>query len=223
MKFLAILIMLAALWLLYRIAYPKRQEAKRGGDAPKKRRIDPSEVVVKSSFVRPSVGQPRTTTATSVKADSQMEKADIFAAANEKRDAAIPPERLDDAFSEEPDPNDLDIEPDENEVGAQTDIEEAEALRQMLGRNAGFAGGLSIEQMDEVVEATRNPTDEKADLLYKIEKTDMFEKLVSGDVVKSQRITAIIERHVRNLYPEDGGDESDGSDPVDFDVAEFLS
>lgn len=222
MKPLAILIMLAALFLLYRIAYPKRQEAKRGGDTPRKREIDIGGVIVKSRFVRPLPGQARTTPATPPKTDFQAEKADIFAAENGKREVAVPPERLNDAFADEPDPDDLDIEPDAMETDSDTD-EEAEELRRALGRDAQRADGLSIEEMTEAIEATRNPTDEKADLLCRIEKTDMFERLVSTDSEKALRITAIIERHIRSLYPEETGEGKDGNDPVDFDVADFLS
>jgi hypothetical protein len=177
-------------------------------EAPRKRQIDPSEVVVKSRFVRPPVGQPQPTPATPSEADFQTEKPDTFAIRNGEPD--LP--------DDEPDPDDLDIEPDENE--RVPDMEEAEELRQTLGRDAEFADGLSIEQMTDAVEATRNPTNEKADLLYKIEKTDMFEQLVAGDAMKATLITAIVDRHVRNLYPEETGD-SEGQ--VYFDVADFLS
>ncbi len=89
----------------------------------------------------------------------------------------------------------------------------------MFGEEAGLACGLSVEQMGEAMEATRNPTDAKAAILYRVEKTDMFEQLVSGDAAKATLITAIVDRHVRNMCPEErGGDE----EQVDFNVDDFL-
>ncbi|MDR1671748.1 MAG: hypothetical protein LBR57_04445 [Alistipes sp.] len=207
MKPFVILIMLTALWLLYRIAYPKREPT--ASEALKKRPIDPSEVVVKSRFVRPSVCQPQPTPATPPKTDSAGENSDTFAARNTETDPT----------DDEPDPSELDIEPDENELPPNTE-EDAEELRRILGEDAGLADGLSIEQMDEGMEATRNPTDDKAAILYRVEKTDMFEKLVAGDVVKAALITAIVDRHVRNMCPEETGDDEE---QVDFDVDDFLS
>ncbi len=143
MKLIVILLMPVVLYLLYRIAVPKRKETQKESDTLPKKPVDISEVVVKSRFVRPGTGQPRTTHTTSLKTDFEEEKPDIFASESGKKEAAIPPERLDDAFTSEPNPEDLDIEPDENEAGAtdkpeaEVDTEEeAEELRQVLGRDA---------------------------------------------------------------------------------------
>lgn len=226
MKIIAIIMMLAALFLLYRIAYPKRQQTKKEGDTPRKKAIDISNVVVKSHFVRPVPAQPQTTHTAPLESDFQTEKPDIFVPGNEKREAVVPPERFDEAFAEEPDPEDLDIEPDENETGVDAEVdydEEAEELRQILGRNAERADGWSIEEMAEVVEAADNPTDGKAAMLYRAEKTDLFEQIVSGDAEKANRIAAIIERHVRSLYPADTDEENGTNDATDFDISEFLS
>ena len=235
MKLLVILLMLAVLYLLYRIAVPKRKDTKKESSHPPKQAIDTSEVVVKSRFVIPQVGQPRTTHTTSLKTDFQEEKQDIFAAETPKKEAAIPPERLDDAFASEPNPDDLDIEPGENEAGANeepnaepdTEVdgeEEAEELRQTLGRDAERAGGWSVEEMVAAVEAVQNPTDEKAVILLKAEKTDLFEQLVSGDTGKADRITDIVNRHVQKLYPEEETEMDGNSDLDKFDViADFLS
>ncbi|MDR2968102.1 MAG: hypothetical protein LBV32_00690 [Tannerellaceae bacterium] len=233
MKLLVILLMLAALYLLYRIAVPKRKDTKKESSHPPKQPIDLSEVVVKSRFVIPQAGQPQPTHTTSLKTDFQEEKPDIFAAEIEKKEAAIPPERLDDAFASEPNPDDLDIEPGENEAGAddepETEVdgeEEAEELRQTLGRDAERAGGWSVEEMEAAVDAVQNPTDEKAAILLKAEKTDLFEQLVSGDKGKADRITAIVERHVKRVYPEQASENENesknDSDLENFDVAEFL-
>jgi hypothetical protein len=224
MKLFAATVMLVALFLLYRIAYPKQQVAKKGDDVPEKKEIDAGEMVGKSHFVRPVVSQPQTTPATALNTEKQEEKANTLAPENEKIEAIIPFDRLDKIFGDEqPDEDDLDIEPDENEYGTNepdTDEpdteepdaeEEAEELRQILGQAAELADGFSIEDMEDAAKAIDTPTDENANILYRVERTDMFEKLVSGDEAKRQRITAVIDRHIKSLFPEVANESSDDS------------
>ena len=234
MKALVIVIMLIALYLLYRIAYPKQPKTKQGDDTPRKREGNISEAVVKKRFVRPDSGLCASTHTTVLKTEYQDEKTSTFAVGNEKRDAVIPPEMLDEVFSEEPNPEDLDIEPDEDEDedddedddDEEPDLEEeAEELRQVMGGDAEMADGMTIEEMAETVEAIVNPTDSKARLLYEAEKTDMFEKLVSGDEGKAARIKAVIDRYIQNQLPQDESVESDkeiADDWKDFDVRLFT-
>jgi hypothetical protein len=221
MKTIAIAIMLAALFLLYRVAYPKQPKTKSGNDIPQKKEIDVSEVVVKSRFVRPKIGQPQPTHTTTQKNDFQEEIPITFAAGNENRNAVIPPEKLNEVFAEEVNPDDLEIDPDEDEEPTNVaDLEEeAEDLRETLSNDAELATGMSIEEMTEAAQAIDNPTDEKANVLFQVEKTDMFEKLVSGDDGKAATITAIIERHVQSLLSEV---ENENDDNSDIDVSEFL-
>jgi hypothetical protein len=81
---------------------------------------------------------------------------------------------------------------------------------------------MTIEEMTETVAAIENPTDEKAGLLFRIEKTDMFEQLVSGDKGKAERIKAVIDRFVQTAFLETENDNSD-TDYNDFDINNFLS
>jgi hypothetical protein len=235
MKLLVILLMLAVLYLLYRIAVPKQKGMKKENATPSKTPIDINEVVVKSRFVLPDRSNTAQHADSKDESGKPEEKQDIFAAETEKKEVAIPPDRLDDAFASEPNPDDLDIEPGENEVGAddepnaerEADVdgeEEAEELRQTLGRDAERAGGWSVEEMVAAVEAVQNPTDEKAAILLKAEKTDLFEQLISGDEAKADRITDIVSRHVKKLYPEEETETDGNSDLDKFDVAaDFLS
>ena len=205
MKALVIVIMLIALYLLYRIAYPKRPETKPDSDTPPERKTEISEAVVKSRFIRPDSGQLRPIRTTALKSEIQEEKPLIFVAGNEKKEAVIPLEKLDEVFSEEPNPEDLEIEPEEDEEEAdEPDLEEeAEELRQVLGGDAVPANGLTIEEMTETVEAIKHPEDSKARLLYEAENTDMFEKLVSGDEGKAARIKAVIDRYIQSRFSKD--------------------
>jgi len=230
MKVTVLIIMLIALYLLYRIAFPKQAGTKQGDDNPRKSEEDVSDVVVKSRFVRPAQGQPQPTPATVEKSEYQVEKASIFAAGNEKPDAVIPPEKLNEVFEDfNPDelvipPDDRDGQPDETEETdeVETDLEEeAEDLRQTLGREAEQADGMTIEEMTETFTAIENPTDEKAGLLFRIEKTDMFEQLVSGDEGKAERIKAVIDRFVQIAFPDTENEFSD-TDYNDFDISNFF-
>ena len=227
MKTIALIIMLIALFLLHRIAYPKQMGMKERNDAARQREVDISDVVVKSRFTRPNSGQLQTTLSTGLKTDLQEEKPDTFALGNEQKGAAIPSERLDEVFEEEFDPQELEIPPDEDEVYGEADLEEeAQELRQTMGREVESAQGWSIEEMTEAVEAIDNPTDEKGALLYRVEPTDMFEKLVSGDAGKAARIREVIERHIGKQ--ERGGEDIDNENDNDndwenFNMQKFLS
>jgi len=225
MKALALIIMFIALYLLYRIAFPKQPGTKQGNDSPRKREIDTSEVVVKSRFVRPDHSQSQPTRTTIEKTEYQEKNTNIFAAGNEKKDAVIPPGKLDEVF-EDFNPDDLEIPPDEDDRQEATDEpdweEEAEDLWQPSGRETGIADGMSIEEMTEAVAAIDNPADEKAGLLFRVEKTDMFEQLVSGDEGKSARIKAIIDRYVQTVFAETASNVS-GTDYRDFNMTDFLA
>ena len=89
-----------------------------------------------------------------------------------------------------------------------------EHLRQVLGMDAENAEWLSMEEMNEAAEAIDNTTDEKGGLLFKVETTDMCERLVRSDEGKAARIREVIKRHLRNQGDEG---EIDGSDDCRLD------
>jgi hypothetical protein len=128
-------VMLAALFLLYRIAYPEPAATKKGGEAPEKEETVENETVGKSRFVRPPDSHPQPTPATSLNPEKQDGKANIFALGNGKTGAVIPSERFNEIFGEEheePEPENLDIPQDETEEPEADEGEESEDLRQML-------------------------------------------------------------------------------------------
>ena len=224
MKVFAMMMMLAALFLLYRIACPKQPKTKVNGDPPDRDAKAVQNVMGKSRFVLPEQSKPLQTPASSTKIENIEKKPYIFAAGNEISNAVIPPEKLDEVFGEDFNPDDLDIEPDEDIGDDEIDgDEEDEDLRQTTGRDAHLAGGWSIEELAESVHAVENPTDEKAEVLCRIEQTDLFEQMVSGDEGRAARIKAIIDRHVQNMLPvtESKTSETD-MDYGDFDIAGFL-
>jgi hypothetical protein len=239
MKPLVLLIIVLCLFLLYRIAFagqPKKRQTDETPPHPKQ--TDEYDAVGKSRFILPDRSKPEQTATTQEETGLETKKADIFAAGNAKPDMVIPAEKLDEVFGkttgteqeEEVDETDLDIPPDEDEdevTEPEPDAEEeSEDLRQTPGRDEELANGLSIEEMTEAVRAVNNPSDEKAGLLCKVEPTDMFEQMVSGDDEKAARIRAIIERNVQRLNPEterENGESESGSDWENFNMADFLS
>jgi len=230
MKATVIIITLIALYRLYRIAHPKRMNKEKEDDTLQKSEPDLSDVVIKSRFVRPEKRQIEPTSSTPLQTDLQEEKLSNFASGNEcgngKKNAVIPPEMLDELFSEEePDPKDLDIDEDDETKTVEDLEEEAEDLPQSMGTDTELANGWSIEELTEAAEAVNNPTDEQAAILFKVEKTDMFEQLVSDDERKMEWIRAIIDRHVRNLYPEvenEVQDNGKSEEWMNFDVQSLL-
>ena len=222
MKTFAVAVIFFSLYLLYRIGFGRKPETKENRNTFQKPETDEPDAVGKSLYVLPERRKPAQTPATVSKTDVWQEKADNFAAGNEKKNAVIPTDELDEVFSEEPEPEDLDILPDEDEETDNADLEEeSEELRQTLGRDVELAEGLSIEEMTGVAEAVNHPTDNHAGLLLKVEKTDIFEKLVSGDEGKTARIKAVIDRYLRSRNPEVESEENN-KEWKDFDIRNFL-
>jgi hypothetical protein len=230
MKIFVVTAILVALYLLYRIAFPKPPATGTGAGTDRKifpnREANAGDGVKKSRYVSACRRQPQPTPATPKNSDKQDENAHIFAAGNEKTSTVIPPEKLDEVFGEEPDPKDLDIETDEENETDSPDLDGEEAdeeLRQTLGRDAEPAGDFSVEEMEEAAKAVDSPSDKNAAILYRVEKTDMFEKLVSGDQGKAARIKAVIDSYTRCLNPEVENEESNGnSDWENFDMGKYI-
>ena len=200
----AIIIALVAMHYMYRIACPKRETIQKDDKTPEKDTEPENIIVKKSHFVLPSLGQPQPTTATSTEFENIEKKPYIFAPGNETRNAVIPTEKLDEVFEDKINPDELEIEPDENEKDGTKDetVDIDNEATEFKQETEQLASGMSIEEMTEAAKAIDNPTDEKAGILFKVEKTDMFEQLVSGDELKAERIKAIIDRHVQSIFSE---------------------
>jgi len=218
--------MLVALYLLYRIAYPK-QSAQKSEDVSEKEVKNARSVMGKSRFVLPDRSQPLQTPATSLKTDSEEDKPPTFASeSEEKRLAAVPPDRLDEAFTDEPDPDELDIPPDEeDEDEIDFAAEETEELKRVQGHEVKLAAGLDFDDLQQaakvVKEQPETVSNETGKTLAALENTDMFELLVSGDEGKRSWIKAIIDRSIQNRMPETE-DNTSATDYGNFEVADFI-
>jgi hypothetical protein len=233
MKFLAILILLAALFLLYRIAYPKQSVAKKDNEVRIKPPKSLPEVVGKSRFVLPARSQSAPTTAGSQVSEKEAEKPVTFAPEIEKnRSAVISKEQLDEVFSDEQNPEifSLPLEPeneneDEIEDDIDLEIEEAEELNQALGQEAVYADGVDFDDLQtiaQVIKAQPSEVSEKtAETIRALEHTDMFELLVSSDDGKMNWIKSVIERNIQKTLPEAETEDSDKANYGGF-ISDFL-
>ena len=83
MKYLALIIMLFALYLLYRIAYTKQSAAQKSDAIPDKGNKNVRSVMGKSRFVLPDRSQPLQTTATQLDSEKREDKPPTFASETE--------------------------------------------------------------------------------------------------------------------------------------------
>jgi hypothetical protein len=235
MKLLVLLIIILSLYLIYRLSFPQQPGKQEGNKTPPPPPADGYEAVIKSRFVLPAQSNSAQHDDRMEDSEKQDKKADIFAAGNEKPNAVIPSGELDEVFGEDVNPEELDIPPDE-ETETEFNLsqpeadEEAEELRQTLGKDADgeTAGGLTYEELAEAVRVVKNPQDEgsreTARILSGLEKTDMFEQLVSGDTDSATRIASILDRNEQSLarQSEDAEDNSD-DEYRNFEIEQFLS
>ena len=223
MKLLVFLIILLSLYLIYCLSFPgqvgKREESE-ASPSP-----DDDEAVIKRRFVLPVRSNPAQHDDRSEDSDKQAEKAVIFAPGNENPDAGIiPPEALGEIFGEDVNPEDLDID-ETDEDGEEMPAEDEDDAE--FNGNVAYADGCTIDEMTEAVLTADKPDSEQSPeavkTLYKLSKTDMFERMVSGDTGRASRIAAILDRREREQGTETVED-SDGDDAYkDFDIGNYIN
>jgi hypothetical protein len=227
MKLLAIIIMLIALYLLYRIAFFQPAATKNGDDIPGKKAKSTRNVMGKSLFVLPDRSKPLPTSATISETEKSADKKPTFASETDvPSPMVIPAAALDEVFGEDVKPEELDIPPDDEEGDMDFEAEgAAEELNRVLRAEALFAGGMDYDDLQSVVKVVNEQpgtvSEETGSALAALEHTDMFEMLVSGEGCKMNWIKSVIERHVQSRMPETENDIS-GTDYGDFEIADFL-
>ena len=233
-KIIALFILLVAVFLLYRIAYPKqpKQAVQRNDSVPERKTKHMSNVVGKSRFVLPDRSQPLQTAANKPIIEASKEKEIMFAPEIDGS-GIIPPDKLDEVFEIEINPDDLDIDDDADddaEADNNIDLEAEEALEQsnrVEGQNEMLAEGLNFDDLHEVAVVVKQQpetvSEKTAATLAALEHTDMFELLASGDAGKANWIKSIIERHIQSSEPETENDTSEtDTEYSNFDVADFI-
>ena len=232
-KIAALVILFYALYLLHRIAFPK-QPVQRDDSVPERKTVHTSGVVGKSRFVLPDRSQPLQTPAITANSEASEEKQIMFAPESEKDGSGIiPPDKLDEVFEDEINPDDLDID-DDDDAEDEFDLEAEEELEQrnrVEGQSAMLAEGLNFDDLHDVAELVKRQPEKvsakTAATMTALEHTDMFELLASGDEGKANWIKSVIERHVQISEPEtesttETESETSETEYSNFDVADFL-
>jgi len=186
LRLLATVIMLIALFLLYRIAYPKQASPKKDNETTRGKPESVPDVMGKSRFVLPDRSKPQQTPATLQETEKREEKPDIFAAETKKeRPVAIPAEQVNEVFDDNSNSEIMSIPlDDENEDESEIDFEaeEAEELHRALGHEPVTAEGIDYDKLRTVVKVVNEQPEEVSEetgrTLVALENTDMFEKLV---------------------------------------------
>ena len=236
-KIAALVILLFAVYLLHRIAFPKhpKQPVQRDDGVPERKTCHASGVIGKSRFVLPDRSQPLQTPANTANSEASEEKQIMFAPETEKDGSGIiPPDKLDEVFEDEINPDDLDIDDDDDVADDEIDLEAEEEFEQrnrVEGQSAMLAEGLNFDDLHDAATVVKQQpetvSERTAATMAALEHTDMFELLASGDEGKANWIKSVIERHIQSSEPETESTtetESETSDTEysNFDVADFL-
>ena len=233
MQAIALIILLVALFLLYRIAYPKQLVGKKDNEVSPSTSKSLPDIIGKSHFVLPSQKQPFQTSATSQDSEPEAKKAIIFAAKNAQScKKVIPMEQLDKVFSNEQnevdsdEEFDIDIDDDDDEIDI--DLEEAEELERALGQEAIYADGIDYSDLQSVAKVIKEQPEEvsqkTAKALIALEDTEMLEMLTAGKESLKNWIELVVARSIQKTMPETEADSSNHSDKTDYSdfVSDFL-
>ena len=247
-KIFAIVILLYALfvgiYLLYLRAGKRRKKNIVGqGSSIQETEKLKADIVGKSRFdlsaSKPLISKSEPLATTSPKSENQEEKPDTFASSNEiKRLAEVPPEELDEAFSDTPpdednEPMDIDYpleyeQTDVNEDEPEDEEEEVEGAAQ-----AALASGVQFDDLGNMVR-TVNKTDEATpeqkkkagDTLLDIRQTDMFEQVVSGKPDAKKIVSDLMAESLSAFYElkdkEAGTTGSGKKAPDSFNIKDFA-
>jgi hypothetical protein len=205
-----------------------------------------TDIVGKSRFdlntPKPLTAKSKPLAATPLKSENQAENPDTFVPPNEvKPSAEVPPEELDEAFSDTPPDEDnkpmdidypLEYETDEENgdepEDGEEETEEAEGTAQ-----AALASGVQFEDLGNAVR-TVNKTDKATpeqkqragDTLLEMRKTDMFEQVVSGKPDAKRIISDLMAESLADFYRkkdrEAGATENDKKAPDSFNIRDFA-
>lgn len=205
-----------------------------------------TDIVGKSRFdlsaSKPLTAKSKPLAATPLKFENREEKPDTFVPSNEvKPSAEVPPEELDEAFSDTPtdennEPMDIDYPLEyeaetENEDEPEDEEDETEEVEGTA--QAALASGVQFDDLGNAVR-TVNKTDEATpeqkqragDTLLEIRKTDMFEKVVSGKPDAKRIVSDLMAESLadfnRRKDKEAGADENAKKAPDNFNIRDFA-
>ena len=226
-------------WLAAYLLWERRQSKQAASQtdvAPPKRRDDVPDIVGKSSFrmtpTTPKPIIPTPQTITPAETESAAEKASTFALEAEKRSPArLTDEELDAAFEHLEIP-DVPLEY-ENDEAAGADEEMLLAIHP-----AGYASGVSFEQIDRAVRTASNTSATDAErreagrVFEQIEGTELYDRLVSSSVAVGEKISGLMDCYLSQPISTEGDagtvavrpqNMTDAPDDTDgFDIRDFV-
>ena len=226
-------------WLAAYLLWERRQAkhaASPADVAPPKRGDDVPDIVGKSSFrMKPTTPKPiipTPQTITPAETESAAEKASTFALEAEKRSPArLTDEELDAAFEHLEIP-DVPLEY-ENDEAAGADEEMPLAIHP-----AGYASGVSFEQIDRAVRTASNTSATDAErreagrVFEQIEGTELYDRLVSDSAAIGEKISGLMDCYLSQPISTEGDagtvavrprNIADAPDDTDgFDIRDFV-
>jgi hypothetical protein len=245
--FIAVVVLYAlfiGIYFLYlRIAKRRKKDIVGKGSSIHETGQIKTDIVGKSRFdlssSKPNISKSEPLVSTSLKSENREENTDTFVPPNEvKASAEVPPEELDEAFSDTPpdknnEPMDIDYPLEyetetENEDEPEDEEEEVEGTAQ-----AALASGVQFDDLGNAVR-TVNKTDEATpeqkqragDTLLEIRKTDMFEQVVSGKPDAKRIVSDLMAESLadfnRRKDKEAGADENAKKAPDNFNIRDFA-
>lgn len=226
-------------WLVAYLLWEKRQTKRPASPSdvtPSKCKDDVPDIVGKSTFrVRPTTPKsaiPTPQAATKSENEKSMEKEPTFASEAEKRTSArLSDEELDAAFEHLEIP-DVPLEyEEEDETGADEEMP-------LAARPAGYASGVSFEQIDRAVRtasdasATDTERREAGRVFGQIEGTELYDRLVGGSAAIGEKISGLMDYYLSQPVSTEGDagtvavqpqDITDAPDDTDgFDIRDFV-
>jgi hypothetical protein len=208
MKVFAIAAILAALYLLYRIAYPNKQENKKANEVSPKRTERDNEIVGKSRVVLSSPSQTVPSYSTYCESNSLNENTNSFAGGNQIKSMEIY----------------VPLDSGNGSLESEIDLEEEiEQLRQTLGNEIVPANGLTYEEMELAVNELSYPSEANkakvAEVLFRMENTEYVTQLSDISPEKAEQIKDLINQYVKSIEAKEDKSEDTG----DFEITRFLS
>ena len=223
-------------WLAAYLLWEKRQSERptpQTDVASPKRRDDVPDIVGKSSFrMTPKSAIPTPQAATRDESASATEKEPTFAPEAEKRSPArLADEELDAAFEHLEIP-DVPLEYEDDE---ETDADEEMPL---AVRPAGYASGVSFEQIDRAVRTASDASATDAErrqagrVFGQIEGTELYDRLVSSSAAIGEKISGLMDCYLSQPISTEGDagtvavrprNIADAPDDTDgFDIRDFV-
>lgn len=209
MKTILVSVMLLALYLLYRIAFPKPIKKQKPTSVLSRQKVNDKEIIGQSRVVLSFQRQAVPVAAKTCETVSSRENEDSFVPENESgmMDISVPLEQED--------------EPEEPEIDPE---EEAEELRQLMGNEPDLASGCTFEELEQTVHEVNHPSGndrQVAKVIYRLQDTDCITQLAAISPEKAERIKSLISLHVNEVESKTG--KAGNEKPGQPDITGFLS